>query len=88
MASAFNSIMDKFVIKTGVVYIKEDLQIWYMDIDDEPTCKIVQSGFYYYRIVDFNGWKPQQIFVNGSWLDVYGECEEINSIARANGIYR
>jgi hypothetical protein len=70
----------EMIIKSGKVEIKNPLTIEEFDEDDGWIAINIPVGVYKYRIMDMNGWTPQQVFINGEWVDLGGQCPEVNAI--------
>lgn len=50
------------------------------DEDDGWIERQIPSGHYCYRVIEANGWKRRQLFISGEWIDVAGECAELEEL--------
>ena len=68
------------VVRTGKVKVKEPFTVEEFDEDDGWVRTAIKPGIYVFRVLDFRGWKPRQLSVDGEWLDVAGECAELEEL--------
>ena len=68
------------VVKSGKVQIKKAFTVKEFDEDDGWVETKIKPGTYKYQVLDFRGWKPRQIEVNGEWVDVAGDCVELEEL--------
>ena len=68
------------IISQGKVDVKQPFTVKEFSEDDGWFIITVKPGTYEYRVMDVRGWKPRQIMYQGSWLDVGGECEELEEL--------
>lgn len=68
------------VVKSGKVQIKKAFTVKEFDEDDGWVEIKIKPGTYKYQVIDFRGWKPRQLEVNGEWVDVAGDCVELEEL--------
>lgn len=68
------------VLKSGKVQIKKAFTVKEFDEDDGWIEIKIKPGTYKYQVIDFRGWKPRQLYVNGEWIDVAGDCVELEEL--------
>lgn len=68
------------VIKSGTVKIKKAFTEKEFDEDDGWVEIKIKPGTYKYQVLDFRGWKPRQLEVDGEWIDVRGDCPELEEL--------
>ena len=68
------------VIKSGTVKVKKAFTEKEFDEDDGWVEIKIKPGTYKYQVLDFRGWKPRQLEVDGEWVDVQGDCPELEEL--------
>ena len=71
------------VIKSGRVIVKTPFMIREFDEDDGWVERTIQGGYYHFRVLGANGWKPRQLYVQNVWVDVAGACKELEELLAA-----
>lgn len=67
-------------IKHGFINIKTPFDVKEFNEDKGWIDIHIPAETYEFRILDINGWMPQQILLNGIWQDLAGSCQEINEL--------
>ena len=68
------------IIKAGNVEVKKPFTVKQFDEDDGWVEIKITPNTYEYRVLNVNGWKPRQLKVLDDWVDVMGDCEELEEL--------
>lgn len=68
------------VVNSGKVKIKKAFTVKEFNEDDGWVEIKIKPGEYDYQVVNFRGWKPRQLKINGAWVDVAGDCKELEEL--------
>ena len=71
---------DNLVIDSGIVDVKNTFIEKEFDEDDGWIEFEIYPGTYEYRVLDFNGLKPRQLKIDDVWVDVMGDCKELEDL--------
>jgi hypothetical protein len=68
------------IVNSGKVKVKKAFTVKEFDEDDGWVEIKIKPGEYDYQVVNFRGWKPRQLKINGAWVDVAGDCKELEDL--------
>jgi len=67
------------IVASGNVKVELPFKVESFSEDDGPFTILIKPGKYDYRILDVNGFKPRQLNVDGEWIDVCGQCADLEA---------
>lgn len=71
-------------IMSGSITLQRTYNIEEFDEDDGFVIRVIIPGTYKYRVLNINGWKPRQLLINDSWVDVCDAVEELERMIADN----
>lgn len=66
------NMFENITINTGTAIVTEEVTVEMFDEDDGYITVTIPKGEYKYRELNFRGWKPTQLLLEGGYIDVAG----------------
>lgn len=65
------------ILLNGEIELANDYKVKEFSEDNGWIDIDIPPGNYSFRVIDFNGWRPRQLCLNGIWRDVGGKIQEL-----------